>query len=326
MLSIKTSKNQIIQHLVFMVVMVLLFVASSIPNNSFAAGTPDGKVNIESLIKGNTVLSRARLSYDDKPQRIEKTFGRTAPHYYQLSTEFGAIKVTEEHPMWKQGIGWTEAQYLKVDDVVASADGDVLILGNEKIDKPLQVYNFSVENTPSYFAGTGKLWVHNAKCGVGTLDRSNNYRKIAMGNVSFPSDWMAHHIIPIKQVKNLAVMKAAAELAGYNINRKSNLLMLPKDANAAGKIFDGKPANASKLPEHRGAHNQGGETGNNYQKYVGDKLEELNKNYKRDLASGKPWDQDKLLHEMEKLESGIKNDLLEGKAPALCSTCKAGEI
>ena len=158
------NKNQIIQHLVFMVVMVLLFVASSIPNNSFAAGTPDGKVNIESLIKGNTVLSRARLSYDDKPQTIEKTFGRTAPHYYQLTTEFGTLKVTEEHPIWKQGLGWTEAQYLKVDDVVASADGDVLILDNLRVEKPLQVYNFSVENTPSYFAGTGKLWVHNAKC------------------------------------------------------------------------------------------------------------------------------------------------------------------
>ena len=133
---------------------------------SFAAGTPiwtlDGKVNIESLVKGNTVLSRARLSYEDKPQIIEKTFGRTAPHYYQLTTEFETINVTAEHPLWKQGRGWTEAQYLKVDDIVASADGDVLILDNIKIDKPLQVYNFSVENTPSYFAGKSKLWVHNA--------------------------------------------------------------------------------------------------------------------------------------------------------------------
>ena len=135
---------------------------------SFAAGTPiwtpDGKVNIDSLTKGNTVLSRARLSYQDKPQTIEKTFGRTAPSYYQLTTEFGTINVTEEHPIWKQSRGWTEVQYLKVDDIVASADGDVLVLDNKKVDKPIEVYNFSVENTPSYFAGVGKLWVHNAKC------------------------------------------------------------------------------------------------------------------------------------------------------------------
>ncbi len=56
--------------------------------------------------------------------------------------------------------------------------------------------------------------------------------------------------------------------------------MLPKDAEAAGKIFDGKPANVSKLPEHRGGHNQGGEIGENYQKYVGDKLKNLNKHQK----------------------------------------------
>ncbi|MCF6189492.1 MAG: hypothetical protein L3J51_03350 [Cocleimonas sp.] len=133
---------------------------------SFAAGTPiwtpDGKVNIESLIKGNVVLSRNEKSYEDQAQQILTTFGRTAPFYYQLTTEFGTIKVTEEHPVWKQGRGWTEAQYLKVDDVVASADGDILILDNQKVEEPLQVYNFSVENTPSYFAGDSKLWVHNA--------------------------------------------------------------------------------------------------------------------------------------------------------------------
>ncbi len=112
----------------------------------------------------------ARQSYEDNPQTILKTFGRTAPNYYQLTTEFGTLKVTEEHPLWKQGIGWTEAQYLKVDDVVASADGDVLILDNKKVDEPLQVYNFSVENTPSYFAGVGKLWVHNSKCEFEFID------------------------------------------------------------------------------------------------------------------------------------------------------------
>ena len=123
---------------------------------------PDGKVNIESLVKGSTVLSRGRQSYEYKPQKILKTFGRIAPDYYILSTEFRQIKVTAEHLMWKQGQGWTEVQYLKVDDVVASAEGDVLILDNQKVDKPVRVYNFSVENTPSYFAGAGGPGLFNA--------------------------------------------------------------------------------------------------------------------------------------------------------------------
>ena len=297
---------------------------------SFAAGTPiwttDGKVNIETLVKGNTVLSRARLTYQDKPQTIEKTFGRTAKHYYQLTTEFETIKVTEEHPIWKQGRGWTEVQYLKVDDVVASADGDVLILDNKKIDKPIEVYNFSVENTPSYFAGVGKLWVHNAKCGAGKLTHGNSYRKTAKGNINYPEDWIAHHLIPVKQAKNSVVMKAAADLAGYNINRKTNLLMLPKNAEAAAKSFNGKPANASKLPDHRGGHNQGGEVGKNYQNHVRDKLNKLDQEYLRDKKQGKPWSQEKLLGKLKELEDEIKSDLLKGKSPPLCSTCKSGAL
>ena len=297
---------------------------------SFGAGTPiwtpDGKVNIETLVKGNTVLSRARLTYQDKPQTIEKTFGRTAKHYYQLTTEFETIKVTEEHPIWKQGRGWTEAQYLKVDDVVASADGDVLILDNKKVDKPIEVYNFAVENTPSYFAGAGKLWVHNAKCGAGKLTHGDGYRKTAKGNINYPSDWHAHHLIPVKQAQNSAFLKAAADLAGYNINRKSNLVMLPKDANAAVKAFDGKPTNANKLPEHKGGHNQGGEVGDNYQNYVRDKLKKLDDEYRASVASNNPWTPEEILEAVKKFESEIKNDLLTGKTPALCKKCKSGNI
>ncbi|MEE9339388.1 MAG: AHH domain-containing protein [Methylococcaceae bacterium] len=147
-----------------------------------------------------------------------------------------------------------------------------------------------------------------------------------MGNVNYPSDWVAHHVIPIQQVKNSVVMKAASDLAGYNINRKSNLIMLPKDANAAIKVFDGKPNNASSLPEHRGGHNQGREVGNNYQNYVRDRLAELDSKYKKALDSRKPWSPERLLAEMKKFENSIKNDLLTGKTPALCSNCKGGGL
>jgi hypothetical protein len=38
-----------------------------------------------------------------------------------------------------------------------------LILDNKKVETPLQVYNFSVANTPNYFVGESKIWAHNAK-------------------------------------------------------------------------------------------------------------------------------------------------------------------
>ncbi len=80
-----------------------------------------------------------------------------------LTTEFETVRVTEEHPLWLQGKGWTKVSEITVNDVIASLDGDVLILDNKKVETPLQVYNFSVANTPNYFVGESKIWVHNAK-------------------------------------------------------------------------------------------------------------------------------------------------------------------
>ena len=114
--------------------------------------------------------ARDETRYTDAPQKIEKTFGRMAPSYYLLTTEFSSIKLTAEHPVWKQGSGWTQAQYLEAGDVVASAEGDVLILRNRKVEKPIRVYNFSVANTPNYFVGAGRIWVHNASSNPCNLD------------------------------------------------------------------------------------------------------------------------------------------------------------
>jgi len=121
-------------------------------------------------------------------------------------------------------------------------------------------------------------------------------------------------------------LKAAADLAGYNINRKSNLVMLPKDAKAAAKTFDGKPKGADKLLEHRGGHNQGGEVGDNYQNHVRDKLKKLDDEYRASVASGNPWSPEELLDAVKKFESEIENDLLTGKSPPLCKDCKSGGI
>lgn len=63
-----------------------------------------------------------------------------------------------------QGKGWTQAKDLTDDDVVATRTGDVRVMRNTAIPKPVRVYNFTVAHTPSYFVGQNGLWVHNAKC------------------------------------------------------------------------------------------------------------------------------------------------------------------
>ncbi len=111
--------------------------------------------------------SRDENSYVDQPKEIIATFNRAAHQYSELVTEFETFKVTSEHPLWIQGKGWTEVKDIKGGDAIASVDGDVLVIHNELINKKIKVYNFSVIDTPNYFVGKSRIWVHNAPCEVG---------------------------------------------------------------------------------------------------------------------------------------------------------------
>jgi hypothetical protein len=137
---------------------------------SFAAGTlvltAQGPLPIEHIAIGQQVQSRNERSYADRPQAVTRTFGRIAPSYRLLQTEFDTFKLTDEHPLWVQGKGWTEARSITDDDVIAGQHGDALVLRNDAVALPLQVYNFSVAGTESYFVGAGGVWAHNAKCSI----------------------------------------------------------------------------------------------------------------------------------------------------------------
>ena len=135
---------------------------------SFVAGTPvltpDGSQAIDAIQVGSTVLSRDDKTWKDAPKPVTNTFGRVAPSYRELTTEFETYQLTDEHPLWVQGKGWTEARDITDDDVVVSLRGDVRVNSNKAVAEPVQVYNFSVNETPNYFVGDAGLWVHNTTC------------------------------------------------------------------------------------------------------------------------------------------------------------------
>jgi hypothetical protein len=143
---------------------------------SFKSGTPvwtpQGLQAIERLTAGDEVASRDAQTYADGPHAIDRTFARRAPGYYALQTEAETLHVTEEHPFWVQGRGWTPVRELQAGDAVASATGDVLVLQTIPVDSPADVFNVSVAKTESYFVGASGLWVHNAKCDIPTPYRA----------------------------------------------------------------------------------------------------------------------------------------------------------
>jgi single-stranded DNA-binding protein len=135
---------------------------------SFAADTTvwtsTGGTSIQSISIGQLVDSRHDQKWSQALQKVSNTFNRSAPNYYQLRTEEESFRVTEEHPLWVQGKGWTPIKDITDEDVLATQTGDTLVKEISKVNKPLQVYNFAVENTPNYFVGASGLWAHNAKC------------------------------------------------------------------------------------------------------------------------------------------------------------------
>ncbi len=137
---------------------------------SFAAGTlvwTDGHaVPIQLLEPGAWIDSRSERTHRDSSQPVTRTFDRQASVHHQVETEASRFAVTEEHPFWVQGRGWTPIREIEVGAPIATADGDTLVLANRRVDQALRVFNLTVANDASYFVGDERVWAHNATCTV----------------------------------------------------------------------------------------------------------------------------------------------------------------
>lgn len=137
---------------------------------SFAADTQvwigDRSVAIQSLHPGAWVESRNEQSFVESRRLVTRTFERQVASYHEVQTEASRFALTEEHPLWVQGHGWTPVREIGVGAPVATVDGDTLVLSNRRVDATLQVFNLSVANDESYFVGDERVWAHNATCTV----------------------------------------------------------------------------------------------------------------------------------------------------------------
>jgi hypothetical protein len=137
---------------------------------SFAADTSvwagDRSAPIQSLEPGEWVDARSDRDYLDRSRLVTRAFERQAPAYHVVETEASRFEVTEEHPLWVQGRGWTAVRDIEAGAPIATAGGDTLVLANHHVDQPLQVFNLTVADDESYFVGDERVWAHNATCTV----------------------------------------------------------------------------------------------------------------------------------------------------------------
>ncbi|ASJ71953.1 AHH domain-containing protein [Granulosicoccus antarcticus] len=239
---------------------------------SFPAGTPiwtpEGSVFIEVLKTGDVVDARDEQTLLNAPQRITATHGRVAEGYHRIETELGVIEATSEHPFWVQGKGWVEAKAIAWEDPIATASGDVVAYSNTYVEEATPVFNFSVESTPSYFAGEMGLWVHNAgPCRIPWTQPLPNFPNVTLrgirtpnlftgsptrtqsllrdrmalhynlqSNSNLPSNarWQAHHVIPFEFRNNPMLNRL-----GIDINSIDNGIPLPCSSGTCSAIHNG---------------------------------------------------------------------------------------
>ncbi|WP_020616238.1 polymorphic toxin-type HINT domain-containing protein [Paenibacillus daejeonensis] len=94
-----------------------------------------------------------------------------------LSVGEKIIETTDNHPFWVEDKGWIYADELKVGDNLQKADGSNLTIEKiefVKLDEPVTVYNFTVDDYHTYYVTDLGIWVHNTKCPWMTVVEEKN--------------------------------------------------------------------------------------------------------------------------------------------------------
>ncbi|SSR04610.1 Rhs family protein [Acinetobacter baumannii] len=125
---------------------------------------------------------------------------------------------------------------------------------------------------------------------TGTLERGNININIEGG---VPDGYAGHHLIGVAEAKNYTVMHEAANNHGYNINRGSNGIALPRTIDES---------RASGLPLHSGRHLA------EYTEFTNSQLERLQNKYDEGSLSNKNFG-----NEIKKIEDRIRKALLNNE-------------
>ncbi len=97
-------------------------------------------------------------------KRAVRTFLNENDALVHVQVNGATITCTTEHPFYVRGKGWVAADELKIGDRLElqnGADAFIETVRHEKLETPIQVYNFEVEDFHTYYVGSDCILVHN---------------------------------------------------------------------------------------------------------------------------------------------------------------------
>ncbi|WP_145331876.1 polymorphic toxin-type HINT domain-containing protein [Paenibacillus xylanexedens] len=148
--------------------------------NCFVAGTKvltdEGEKNIEDIEVGDKLLAKDENNPDGELAYKEVTalYRNQRDDIIKLHVGEQIIETTYNHPFWVEGKEWVFADELQAGDKLQKADGSHLTIDQVefvKLDKPVTVYNFTVEDFHTYYVTDLGIWVHNTNCPKGWIQR-----------------------------------------------------------------------------------------------------------------------------------------------------------
>ncbi|MBQ5473157.1 MAG: DUF2380 domain-containing protein, partial [Lachnospiraceae bacterium] len=161
----------------------------------FVAGTKvkteDGDKNIEEIKAGDIVWSYDPLTGEEGLKEVKQTFKNETETLVHVTVsnenDKETIDTTVRHPFYVVGYGFRYASELRIGDKVRSVSGDIYEVTSveiEKLDEPVKIYNFEVEDWHTYFVSESGILVHNDGCGTGTPNTTEDTKQQDTDNIT----------------------------------------------------------------------------------------------------------------------------------------------
>ena len=162
-------------------IVAILSTAATTTMKCFVAGTlvltAAGLVAIECVKAGDKVIATDPDTMERAEKTVLETYVRETNEVVHLTINGEIITSTLDHPFYVQDAGFVGAGDLYIGDKLLDAEGNTLLVEDiktEKLDVPVKVYNFKVDEFHTYYVGYCNVLVHNAQYDVGKYNELPN--------------------------------------------------------------------------------------------------------------------------------------------------------